>query len=68
MRRLALVALLALSTVGCTSDQAPEIVPAGGSTTTPTTSRTLAPCPAGGPDATTPAAGCIGEDGSVQRP
>jgi hypothetical protein len=68
VRRLGLGVLLALSTVACSADQAPEIVPAGGSTTTPTTSRTLAPCPAGGPDATTPAAGCLGEDGSVQRP
>lgn len=31
-------------------------------------SNTLEPCPEGGPDATTPAAGCIGPDGSVLRP
>lgn len=68
MRRLGLALLLAVSTMACTSDQAPEIVPAGGSTTTPTTSRALSPCPPGGPDGTTPAAGCIGPDGAVQRP
>lgn len=31
-------------------------------------SETLEPCPDGGPDASTPAAGCLGPDGSVLRP
>jgi hypothetical protein len=62
---LALAALLGVA--GCASDQAPEIAPAG-SGATATTSRTLAPCPPGGPDETTPPAGCLDEDGVVVRP
>jgi hypothetical protein len=51
----------------CASGQDPGIAPpeSGG---TVTTSHSLAPCPPGGPDATTPAAGCLAEDGSVVRP
>jgi hypothetical protein len=66
--RRALLLLLALATVAaCASSQDPGITPStsGGSVTT---SRSLQPCPAGGPDATTPAAGCIGKDGAVLRP
>lgn len=33
-----------------------------------TTSHTLGPCPEGGPDATTPAAGCLDPTGVVVRP
>lgn len=69
MRRLlAAVALVAaLGAGGCSSPQDPEISPP----TSPgsvTTSRTLSPCPPGGPDATTPAAGCLDDDGVVVRP
>ena len=35
---------------------------------TNTTSNTLPPCPDGGPDATTPDAGCLDADGSVRQP
>lgn len=66
MRRALLVVALA-AVAACASGQDPGITPstAGGSVTT---SRALQPCPAGGPDATTPAAGCIGKDGAVLRP
>lgn len=60
---LALVATLA----ACSSGQDPGIAP-GTSDGTVTTSRTLERCPPGGPDATTPAAGCLDEDGAVVRP
>jgi hypothetical protein len=61
-------AVLALGAlVACSADQEPELVPDGGSTSI-TTSRALGPCPPGGPDATTPPAGCLDEDGTVQRP
>lgn len=62
---LAVVALLVLG--GCESDQDPGLDP--GLTDGPApTSDTLGACPPGGPDATTPPAGCLGPDGSVQRP
>lgn len=66
--RLTLVALaLAAGAAACSSGQDPGIAPAGSGGTV-TTSRALGPCPPGGPDATTPAAGCLAEDGSVLRP
>jgi hypothetical protein len=59
--------VLALVTGACSDSQDPGITP--GTTGGPsTTSQALAPCPPGGPDATTPAAGCLGEDGAVVRP
>ena len=61
----AVVAAAAL--VACSADQEPEMVPVDDQTTA-TTSQLLQPCPPGGPDATTPAAGCLGEDGAVLRP
>jgi|GEM_PF-4857261 uncharacterized lipoprotein len=68
-RRLrGLAAALAVAALAaCASDQEPELVPADDSTTA-TTSQALAPCPPGGPDATTPGAGCLDEDGTVLRP
>lgn len=61
-------AVLALGALAaCSADQEPELVPADGSTSI-TTSQALGPCPPGGPDATTPPAGCLDEDGTVQRP
>ncbi len=65
MRRLAVVVLFVAA--ACSSGQDPGITP----TTDPgptTTSQTLQPCPDGGPDASTPAAGCLDEDGGVLRP
>ena len=61
----AAVAVAALS--ACSADQEPEMVPVDDQTTA-TTSQPLQPCPPGGPDASTPAAGCLGEDGTVLRP
>ncbi len=61
------MALAVVALAACAADQEPELVPADGSTPS-TTSQTLEPCPPGGPDATTPAAGCLDEDGAVQRP
>lgn len=67
MRRPALALLTAaVLLVGCSSDQDPGVEPTSGGPTT--TSRTLQPCPPGGPDATTPAAGCLDPDGRVVRP
>lgn len=56
-----------LLSAACTAEQDPGVVP-GRSDATATTSRTLGRCPPGGPDATTPAAGCLDADGRVVRP
>jgi hypothetical protein len=72
MRRLAgrmAAALALLAAAACSSGQDPGVepqVPSGdrGSTTTP---QLLQPCPPGGPDGTTPAAGCVDDDGNVRR-
>ena len=63
-------ACLALFGAAARSDgQDPGLDPGVGSGDEPaTTSNTLGQCPAGGPDATTPPAGCIGPDGQVLRP
>jgi hypothetical protein len=49
----------------CAGDQDPGLAPQD---PPQQTSDTLGRCPAGGPDATTPAAGCLGPDGQVLRP
>lgn len=67
LRRGLAVACAVGALAACAADQEPELVPADDSTTA-TTSQALAPCPPGGPDATTPAAGCLAEDGTVLRP
>jgi len=63
-----LAAALALALLaGCESAQDPGLAP--GATDGPApTSDTLPDCPPGGPDATTPDAGCLGADGTVRRP
>jgi hypothetical protein len=67
-RRVAALALgFALVLGACESDQDPGLDPGLGDGPAQT-SDTLGACPAGGPDVTTPAAGCLGPDGSVQRP
>ena len=66
-RRAAVAVALVLVLAGCESDQDPGLDP-GVVEGTARTSDTLGTCPPGGPDATTPDAGCIGPDGSVQRP
>lgn len=67
MRRALLGVLLAFGVVACSSGQDPGFAPAT-SAGTATTSRVLEACPPGGPDATTPAAGCLDDDGAVVRP
>lgn len=61
---VAMVAMVMM--VGCGTDQDPGLDPRPDAPAT--TSVTLAPCPSGGPDATTPAAGCLDPDGAVVRP
>ena len=69
MRRTrTLVAILALvaGVAACGSDQDPGFTPdTGGGPST--TSHTLGTCPPGGPDATTPPAGCLDAEGNVQH-
>ncbi len=63
----AFAGLLVTAALGaCSSGQDPGIAPES-SDGTVTTSRTLERCPPGGPDATTPAAGCLDENGVVVR-
>ena len=66
-RRLLAAALL-VAVAACSSGQDPGVEPAPtgrrGSTTTP---QLLQPCPPGGPDATTPPAGCVDDDGTVRH-
>jgi hypothetical protein len=63
VRRALLVAALLLA--ACSSGQDPGVPTAPGDSSPATTSRALEACPPGGPDATTPAAGCLDEDGMV---
>lgn len=70
-RTTAVVAVAVASLLGACSDgqdpgldQQIDVPPDQGRPT----SNTLGSCPAGGPDATTPAAGCLDDDGTVLRP
>lgn len=66
-RTAGVVLALVLALGACESDQDPGLDP--GLVEGPArTSDTLGSCPPGGPDATTPPAGCLGPDGSVLRP
>ena len=67
LRGCTLALLLVLALAGCESDP-PALDPGIGTEAPAETSNTLGACPPGGPDATTPAAGCLGPDGAVQRP
>lgn len=67
MRRALLVAAIVL-TGACASEQDPGVPASPDASGPSTTSRVLEPCPPGGPDATTPSAGCLDEDGAVVRP
>jgi hypothetical protein len=63
----ALVALVVGATAACSSGQDPGVTPEPG-TGPSTTSQLLQPCPDGGPDDTTPPAGCLDPAGNVLRP
>lgn len=65
MRALVIVGALAIG--GCANGQDPGLTETTDAGPT-TTSQTLGSCPPGGPDATTPAAGCLDADGTVVRP
>ena len=67
MTRRAVALLLVVAAAACASGQDPGLTPSTESGPT-TTSHTLQPCPDGGPDATTPPAGCVDPDGNVVRP
>lgn len=65
-RLLASLALMVgLALAGCSGEQDPGFAP---SDTPSETSDTLGDCPPGGPDATTPPAGCLDLSGQVLRP
>ena len=65
-RRVA--ALLVLVAGGLLLGQDPGVDPEHASRARPPPRTTLQPCPDGGPDATTPPAGCLDADGNVVRP
>lgn len=62
-RALALAVALVLG--ACNDGQDPGLEPQDPPAES---SNTLGRCPAGGPDATTPPAGCLSDDGRVLRP
>ncbi len=64
--RLAAASALLVALAACSSGQDPglEESPSGTSERT-TPPQLLQPCPPGGPDATTPAAGCVDDEGNV---
>lgn len=64
--RLLAAGALTLALAGCADQQDPGLVESPDEPAT--TSNTLGQCPDDGPDATTPAAGCLGPDGQVLRP
>jgi hypothetical protein len=64
---IAAAALVALVAVGCGAGQDPGVTPGTQSDVSRTTSNTLPACPAGGPDASTPA-GCLDAGGKVVTP
>lgn len=63
----ALVVALLVAVAACSSGQDPGVEPST-QQGPGTTSRPLSSCPPGGPDETTPAAGCLDADGRVVRP
>lgn len=67
-RFTALLLAAALALAACESTQDPGLDPGAGTSGPAPTSDTLPDCPPGGPDATTPPAGCLGPGGAVQRP
>ena len=68
MRR-AVAAMVLVMAAACASGQDPGVDPGTSTSSGPTTtSHVLGPCPDGGPDATTPPAGCLDPDGNVVHP
>ena len=72
LRRTVLAAAVLVGASGaaaCSRDQDPGIVPSESTVKGATTPPPQLPqdCPPGGPDATTPAAGCVDEDGNIQH-
>jgi hypothetical protein len=67
-RRVAAASLLVVALAACSSGQDPglEESPSGstGSTDAP---QLLEPCPPGGPDESTPPAGCVDDEGNVRH-
>jgi hypothetical protein len=59
--------LLTAGVAACGNDQNPGLDQPTGSSGPTTTSHFLTRCPPGGPDATTPAAGCLDAQGRVQH-
>jgi hypothetical protein len=59
--------LLTVGVAACGSDQNPGLDQPSGSGGPTTTGHFLGRCPPGGPDATTPAAGCLDAQGRVQH-
>jgi hypothetical protein len=68
VRRLAFAAALLLGAAACSSGQDPGIEQQPTNSGPSTSSGFLQPCPPGGPDATTPPAGCLDPEGNVVRP
>lgn len=60
--------LLIVALGACRDDQDPGLEIPGQSDDHRPSSNTLPPCPDGGPDATTPDAGCLDDSGAVLRP
>jgi hypothetical protein len=67
MRAVAALVVVVAVASACAAEQDPGLTVQPGNATA-TTSQLLPECPAGGPDTTTPSAGCVGPDGAVQRP
>lgn len=65
LRAVVMVCAMAGAVAACGSGQDPGVTPGNTTGGPSTTSHLLGPCPAGGPDATTPAAGCLDADGKV---
>jgi hypothetical protein len=58
--------LLVVALAACSSGQDPGLDESpSGSTASTDPPQLLEPCPPGGPDASTPAAGCVDDDGNV---
>lgn len=65
-RRVAAAGLLVVALAACSSGQDPGLEQSPSGSTGPSDPpQLLEPCPPGGPDDTTPPAGCVDDDGNV---